>query len=294
MVFTGERCFFGLVPVDEGSTYGFAGLDGDRFDDPPAGRLERLRQRFERAGRVVPDDGAIVVGGDIHRLGVGARAGVPVIHPLVVQRAGRVVVPDVEGVHPAVREMHPGIRVDPEEEPEAERPGRGTAITFPLGAGRSHPVPAEPRDPRPEDPAPLPACPPVGGELGPRRPVRRRYHRDQLTAGVSGGRRRRPGRRGRGYGRQRGRDVGESGRGAPAGLSGPGAVAANEGRNGRAGVRRGPGHSAMRGGRRRRSGWPLADGAAADGRAAGPAQPAASKITAQAAPADHARRMRRE
>ena len=35
MIFTGERCFFGLVPVDEGSTYGFAGLDIERFDDPP-------------------------------------------------------------------------------------------------------------------------------------------------------------------------------------------------------------------------------------------------------------------
>jgi hypothetical protein len=45
----------------------------------------------------------------------------------------------------------------------------------------------------------------------------------------------------------------------------------------------GSGHSAMRGGRRRRSGWPLVAGAAADGRAAGPTQPAASRITAQAA-----------
>lgn len=54
MIFTGERRFFGLVPVDDGSTYGFAGLDGDRFDDPPAGRLERLRQRFEGFGGPVP------------------------------------------------------------------------------------------------------------------------------------------------------------------------------------------------------------------------------------------------
>ena len=54
MIFTGERCFFGLVPVGDGSTYGFAGLDGERFDDPPAGRLERLRQRFEGFGGPVP------------------------------------------------------------------------------------------------------------------------------------------------------------------------------------------------------------------------------------------------
>jgi FAD-dependent urate hydroxylase len=54
MVFTGERCFLGLVPVGDGSTYGFAGLDGERFDDPPAGRLERLRQRFESFGGPVP------------------------------------------------------------------------------------------------------------------------------------------------------------------------------------------------------------------------------------------------
>jgi FAD-dependent urate hydroxylase len=54
MIFTGELCFFGLVPVGDGGTYGFAGLDGDRFDDPPAGRLERFRQRFEGFGGPVP------------------------------------------------------------------------------------------------------------------------------------------------------------------------------------------------------------------------------------------------
>jgi 2-polyprenyl-6-methoxyphenol hydroxylase-like FAD-dependent oxidoreductase len=54
MIFTGERCYFGLVPVGDGGTYGFAGLDGERFDDPPAGRLERLRQRFEDFGGPVP------------------------------------------------------------------------------------------------------------------------------------------------------------------------------------------------------------------------------------------------
>ena len=50
MIFTGERCYFGLVPVGDGGTYGFAGLDTERFDDPPACRLERLRQRFADFG----------------------------------------------------------------------------------------------------------------------------------------------------------------------------------------------------------------------------------------------------
>ena len=54
MIFTGERCYFGLVPVGDGGTYGFAGLDTERFDDPPAGRLERLRQRFGGFGGPVP------------------------------------------------------------------------------------------------------------------------------------------------------------------------------------------------------------------------------------------------
>lgn len=34
MLLTGDGCFFGLVPVGEGGTYGFAGVDGDRFADP--------------------------------------------------------------------------------------------------------------------------------------------------------------------------------------------------------------------------------------------------------------------
>ena len=50
MVFTGERRYFGLVPVGGGHTYGFAGLDGEAFHDPPAGRLDRLRQHFHGFG----------------------------------------------------------------------------------------------------------------------------------------------------------------------------------------------------------------------------------------------------
>ena len=54
MVLMGDGCFFGLVPVGDGQTYGFAGLDSERFDDPPAGRLERFRARFAGFGGPVP------------------------------------------------------------------------------------------------------------------------------------------------------------------------------------------------------------------------------------------------
>ena len=53
MVFTGERRYFGLVPVGGGHTYGFAGLDSEPFHDPPAGRLDRLRQHFHGFGPLV-------------------------------------------------------------------------------------------------------------------------------------------------------------------------------------------------------------------------------------------------
>jgi 2-polyprenyl-6-methoxyphenol hydroxylase-like FAD-dependent oxidoreductase len=54
MLLMGEGCFFGLVPVGDGGTYGFAGAGGERFDDPPAGRLERFRRRFAGFGGPVP------------------------------------------------------------------------------------------------------------------------------------------------------------------------------------------------------------------------------------------------
>jgi 2-polyprenyl-6-methoxyphenol hydroxylase-like FAD-dependent oxidoreductase len=54
MLLMGEGCFFGLVPVGDGGTYGFAGVGGERFDDPPAGRLERFRRRFAGFGGPVP------------------------------------------------------------------------------------------------------------------------------------------------------------------------------------------------------------------------------------------------
>jgi 2-polyprenyl-6-methoxyphenol hydroxylase-like FAD-dependent oxidoreductase len=56
MLLTGDGCFFGLVPVGEGGTYGFAGVDGERFADPLDGRLERFRRRFSDFGGPVPAD----------------------------------------------------------------------------------------------------------------------------------------------------------------------------------------------------------------------------------------------
>ncbi len=55
-VVLGDGQFFGLVPMGGGRTYGFAGLDAtDPFEDPPEGRLERVRQRFARLGGPVPE-----------------------------------------------------------------------------------------------------------------------------------------------------------------------------------------------------------------------------------------------
>jgi 2-polyprenyl-6-methoxyphenol hydroxylase-like FAD-dependent oxidoreductase len=55
-VVMGDGCFFGLVPVGGGRTYGFGGLDAaEPFDDPLEGRLERVRRRFARLGGPVPE-----------------------------------------------------------------------------------------------------------------------------------------------------------------------------------------------------------------------------------------------
>jgi 2-polyprenyl-6-methoxyphenol hydroxylase-like FAD-dependent oxidoreductase len=54
MVLLGDGCFFGLVPMGEGCTYGFGAVDGERFEDPLPGRLERFRLRFAEFGTPVP------------------------------------------------------------------------------------------------------------------------------------------------------------------------------------------------------------------------------------------------
>jgi 2-polyprenyl-6-methoxyphenol hydroxylase-like FAD-dependent oxidoreductase len=54
MVLLGDGCFFGIVPMGDGWSYGFGAVDASRFQDPPAGRLERLRSRFGGFGEPVP------------------------------------------------------------------------------------------------------------------------------------------------------------------------------------------------------------------------------------------------
>jgi 2-polyprenyl-6-methoxyphenol hydroxylase-like FAD-dependent oxidoreductase len=56
LVVMGDGCFFGLVPVGGGRTYGFGGLNAPvMLEDPLAGRLERVRQRFAQLGGAVPE-----------------------------------------------------------------------------------------------------------------------------------------------------------------------------------------------------------------------------------------------
>ena len=53
MVLMGEGCFFGVVPMGEGYTYGFGAVDGRQLKDPLEGRLERFRRRFAGFGEPV-------------------------------------------------------------------------------------------------------------------------------------------------------------------------------------------------------------------------------------------------
>jgi FAD-dependent urate hydroxylase len=55
MILMGDGCFFGLVPVGDGQTYGFAGMRSEEFDDPMSGRLSRFRRRFASFGGPVPE-----------------------------------------------------------------------------------------------------------------------------------------------------------------------------------------------------------------------------------------------
>ena len=55
MVLLGDDRYFGVVPMGNGHTYGFGLIGGPRFDDPLAGRLERLRRHFEAFGGPVPE-----------------------------------------------------------------------------------------------------------------------------------------------------------------------------------------------------------------------------------------------
>jgi 2-polyprenyl-6-methoxyphenol hydroxylase-like FAD-dependent oxidoreductase len=51
----GDRCFFGLCSIGDGSTYGFANVSHGRQYDPVEGRLERLRRRFSHFGGLVQE-----------------------------------------------------------------------------------------------------------------------------------------------------------------------------------------------------------------------------------------------
>ncbi|HEY7290038.1 MAG TPA: FAD-dependent monooxygenase [Vicinamibacterales bacterium] len=51
----GDDSFFGLCPVGDGGTYGFANVTQTRVRDPEEGRLSRLRQRFASYGDVVQE-----------------------------------------------------------------------------------------------------------------------------------------------------------------------------------------------------------------------------------------------
>ena len=51
----GDGCFFGLCPVGNGHTYGFANVTEPRFRDVVEGRRERLRERFTAFGEIVQD-----------------------------------------------------------------------------------------------------------------------------------------------------------------------------------------------------------------------------------------------
>jgi 2-polyprenyl-6-methoxyphenol hydroxylase-like FAD-dependent oxidoreductase len=53
-VMLGEGRFFGLVPVGDGGTYGFAGLVSDRIQVPTESLLDRFREHFADFGGFVP------------------------------------------------------------------------------------------------------------------------------------------------------------------------------------------------------------------------------------------------
>jgi 2-polyprenyl-6-methoxyphenol hydroxylase-like FAD-dependent oxidoreductase len=51
----GEGCFFGLCPVGEGRTYGFANITMPRTHEPMVGRRDRLRRCFAGFGGIVQE-----------------------------------------------------------------------------------------------------------------------------------------------------------------------------------------------------------------------------------------------
>jgi 2-polyprenyl-6-methoxyphenol hydroxylase-like FAD-dependent oxidoreductase len=63
----GEGCFFGLCPVGDGRTYGFANVTMPRTHQPLTGRLDCLRRRFAGFGGIVQEYlGALCCDEQIH------------------------------------------------------------------------------------------------------------------------------------------------------------------------------------------------------------------------------------
>jgi len=60
----GDGCFFGLCPVGDGRTYGFANFTEPRTREPIAGRLDRLRRRLAGFGGIVQEYLGALTGDD--------------------------------------------------------------------------------------------------------------------------------------------------------------------------------------------------------------------------------------
>ncbi len=149
---------------------------------------------------VVRDHGAVGVRRDLVH-GLGRPPGVfdPRVDPLVVPRAGRVVVPHDRGVGDlSVRELHPRIRLHAEEEVEPERSRGRSTVAFRLRVRRCKAVGTDVGVPGSERELPLGTNAFVGAQGRRRLPVVVRGDDDHLI-GVArfrelGGHRRRGGR----------------------------------------------------------------------------------------------------
>src|ERR1035441_422311 len=143
--------------------------------------------------RVVRDRSSILVGRRlVQRFWREARIVGALVDPSVVQRARRIVVPHVVGVHPAVRIAHTGVARDPEDEVEGVGAARCSAIALALAPGLRKAVVADPRCPRPEGDATTSTARLICGERRVRVAVRVSAHHQELASWVRG----RPGRHG--------------------------------------------------------------------------------------------------
>ena len=148
----------------------------------PSTRAGRSRFRGPVRGVVVRDHSTVGVHRDLVH-GLGRHPGVvdPRVDPLVVPRAGRIVVPHDRGVGDlSIRELHAWIRLHPEEEVEAERSRRRSTVAFRLLVGRSKAVRADVRVPGSEHELPPTTHAFVGAQGRGRLPEAVRGHDDHL------------------------------------------------------------------------------------------------------------------